>query len=115
MNPATGDMVMAGSDPSYGQPMAEVVLRICRTPKGSMWANPQFGIDLSLVNKALPGAAAQLRASILAALDFYVQNKYIKNVSVTVSQNGAALMYDVAFIDVRDQIATKPLRVSGSL
>lgn len=101
LDPLTGDYKFSGSVHTRGSPMREIILRILRTPKGQCLANPNFGVDLSLVRKQFPNSAQNLKNSILQSLKYLVDQKLISNLTVTTESESTQgiIKYQVSFTD----------------
>lgn len=115
MDPASGDAVLSGATWAGGSPAAELVERCLRTKKRSYLPDPEFGLDLALVQKAAPNAGATLRGAIVDALARFTRPPArVVVVSITVEVRGSALFFDVAFTDPRVP-SRRQFHVTGSL
>jgi hypothetical protein len=104
--PATGDVrVEAGQRVVSPTPLLEVVALVLGTDRRSCVTNPDLGPDYTLVQKALPSAAATWRAAVLECLRFLVEGGWITELAVTVSQVADRLAYEVSFKDPNDPAA----------
>lgn len=101
LDPATGDYKFSGSVHTRGSPMREIIIRILRTPKGQCLANPNFGIDLSLVRKQFPNTAQNLKNSISQSVKYLVDQNLISNLEISVDSDTSTstLKYQISFTD----------------
>lgn len=101
LNPNTGQPLLASGAWVRGAPMAEVIVRILRTPLGAFKPDPTFGVAYGDIDKGRENAPETLRSAITAALAKLVRNKLIENLSVVVERYGDRLLYEVSFDDPR--------------
>ena len=111
VDPKTGQVTAWGSELRPGSPAAEIVLLTLRTPKGSYLPDPTEGVDLDLIQNATSNVAVLWKAEVERALSRYTQSGVIRDLHVTVEQNGTTLLYDVEFVDPRD--TTRPVTLRG--
>jgi phage baseplate assembly protein W len=114
LDPATGDLRLAGGNYVAGNPMLEVVLRVLRTPRGSYLPDPTFGVDMTVLRKASVGVAAAWRAAVIAALRRYTDRGLITDLKVTVETEGSRLYYSLEFVDPRSR-TREPTRLARRL
>lgn len=118
LDPGTGDYAVDTGTATYrtGQPMAEVLVRVLRTPRGRYLPDPTYGLDLAAVRLAPPlQQATQLQAEILRALRPWTARGLLTRVlAVTERRPSGALLYDVSFADPRDP-QRAPAHVTGSV
>lgn len=109
-----GDLAFDDARSSWagGSPMAEVVERVLRTPRGSYLPDPRFGVDFASVQKNTPNAGARFRDAILAALKYLTDARLIVSLTVETEARGAQLLYRITFTDPR-QPGARPITVSG--
>jgi hypothetical protein len=101
MNPAKGQPVIVDGTWDGGAPMAEIAVRVLRTPKGSYKPTPTFGVDYTGIDKGLPSAEAKLTGAIESAFAFYVRTGLMVKLIVKVERAGSRLRYEVSFDDPR--------------
>ena len=103
MDPGTGQGLQDADGQSWkrGQPAAELVLRVLRTPRGQCQLDPAYGVDMTFLDKAYPNVAARWRAAVIEALRPYVAKTILSDIEVTAESDGGRLLYSVSFVDVR--------------
>ncbi len=103
LDPATGQWVLDADGRTYarGQPAAELVLRVLRTPRGSSPLDPTYGLDTSRLDRARADLAVTAQGAIVAALDFLVRARRITDLRVAVSVERDRLLFTVDFYDPR--------------
>lgn len=99
INPATGQPRLRDGAWLRGSPMAEVVVNVLRTPKGSFKPDPSFGVDYSDIEKGSADAPSKLIAAIEAALARYVRDNLLANLNVSAERAGQVIRYEVSFDD----------------
>lgn len=110
LDPARGVPVVDSGTWASGSPMAEVIVRVLRTPKGSYRADPSFGVDYSDIDKGAPDAPTRLQLAIEAALAVYVRDRLIADLRVRVTRAGSQIRYEVSFSDPRIPATQRPIR-----
>lgn len=110
LDPARGVPVVDSGSWTAGSPMAEVIVRVLRTPKGSYRADPSFGVEYKDIDKGAPDAPTRLQLAIETALAVYVRDKLITDLRVKVQRAGSQLRYEVSFTDPRIAATQRPVR-----
>lgn len=112
LDPGTGQIQIAGNNWVAGSPMVQVAIRILRTQRGTYLPDPTFGVDYSVVDKALPNAPATFKAELNRAFRSLVTSGAIANLSITVESSPPKLLWEITFTDVRLGERIRPLRGS---
>ena len=113
IDPGTGDVVMNGATWAYQRPLTAMVLGVLRTPLGSYLPDITYGLDYSRLQKMTPSIGADFQAALTQALRFLTSKGQLKNLRVTYSTTGTALIFNVTFTDPRDP--SNPPSISGAL
>jgi hypothetical protein len=111
MDPGTGDTRWSGATWATGRPMAECVLRIVRTRKGSNAADPDLGPDYDVLQKRRPDTGLAWQAQVRAALKRLTDPGLITDLSVPVEVVGEGVFFEVSFTDPNDTI--QPRQTTG--
>lgn len=108
LDPLSGDLRFNAATQAFveGQPLAEVVLRVLRTPRGQCLADPGFGLDYATLDKASANLAARFDAAVRDALRFLTTPGLITDLALTVSADRSQLGFTLAFVDPRDSART---------
>jgi hypothetical protein len=118
IDPLTGDLRLDGARYVPGAPMAEVALRVLRTPRGSYLPDPTFGLDYAVLTKQTPAVGATLEAALRDALARYTTQGLMTDLGITVEVGRGIARFRVAFVDPRARarlvvppVGTPPLTV----
>lgn len=101
IDPATGELVMAGSIPALGQPTAQIVLLTLRTELGTNATDSEDGTDYGPAEQASPDTAVRMKDKITRALAPLTESAVIKDLRVAVQVKGQTLLYEASFVDPR--------------
>lgn len=99
LNPQTGQPLVSAGIWTRGAPMAEVVVRILRTPQGTYKPERSFGVEYGQIDKGSADAPEALRSAIESALAKLVRDKLIENLTIEVERHGDRLLYEISFDD----------------
>lgn len=101
LDPVTGDVVFdpARSSWATGSPLAEVALRLLRTPRGSAARDPSYGVDWARLENARDDAGATAVQVIERAFDRWVRRREVRDLRVAAEVRGQALFLRVEFRD----------------
>jgi phage baseplate assembly protein W len=112
IDPQTGEAVFdetTGSEAEQ-QPIAAVIAAVMRTPLGSALHDPSFGVDYSQLETARTGSDTTAINAVRKALERWTKRGVftLEDVRVGVFENdiGAALAWEIDFIDPRDKRQT---------
>lgn len=97
----TGDYILRGATWAAGQPAAEVVMRVLKTPTGTYPADPAFGIDYSVFDHAIAGSEARIEAAIRRGLKYLTDAQVITQLFMTVQTSRERAIVDLQFFDPR--------------
>lgn len=103
LDPNTGlfDLDTDGRDWAEGEPATELVIRALRTPRGSCPLDPEYGLDVSSLDRVWPNLAARVTTAIGDALAFLTRTRRITDLRITVQTERDRLAYAVRFYDPR--------------
>lgn len=115
LNPLTGDLYFTEPRWIAGSPLAEIAVRVVRTPKGRYLPDPTFGVDYSVLKKRNNNTAAAFTAALKDAFDRYVKRGIMRDLKVSVTEMKKYFVFRIAFIDTRtgQQISIPPLEQPG--
>lgn len=115
LNGVTGDYVWdaARSSIAAGDPDAEAVLRVLRTPRGRYLPSPSFGLDYNVLGSDGPDADSRIDREVRRALSRLVSVRRLRDLAVAVSRhesNGDVVV--VLTVSFRSHNSTTPTSIT---
>jgi len=95
-----------------GPPMLETVILALRTPRGRCLADPTFGLDYSVAQKATSDVGSRWTSAVRDCLSRWVKSGQLQDLQVQVDVEVTSLFYAVSFIDPRIPL---PRQTTGRL